>query len=224
MPHAVTRATPRSREEYWRARTRDFDTAHPRLCVIRDLIESLPSPPASLLDVGCGRGTLGRLLPTSIEYFGIDIALQHFGDQPNPDHFQVVDLERSPEAFGDTRFEAVVCSGVLEYIADTDNVLRFLRTKVAPPGHLILSFTNRQHYRDLAAWLTGRHRAYKDPHVNFTLIPELVRAVQAHGFGILTHRTLTLSHRSLPVLGRFRCFPLNVFARQYVFLCSSMDH
>lgn len=56
-------------------------------------------------------------------------------------------------------------------------------------------------------------RAYKDPHVNFMFIPELISALRLHGFDIRRHRTLTLSHRPLPVLGRFRRFPWCVLAR-----------
>jgi predicted TPR repeat methyltransferase len=219
MLHMITGGTPKSREEYWRVRTQAFNTPHRRLCVIRDLIHSLPMTPATLLDVGCGSCTLRSLLPAEIEYFGVDLTPRCFADQRNADHFEAVDLDQSPAAFGSARFDAVVCSGVLEYIAHPDDFFCFLRKKVSPSGHLILSFTNRQHYRDLWGWVTGRQRQYKDPHVNFMLIPQLVSALRTHGFEILRHHALTLSHRSLPVLGRFRRFPLSVLARQYIFLC-----
>jgi SAM-dependent methyltransferase len=223
MLRMFTGGTPKSREEYWRVRTQAFNTPHRRLCAIRDLILTFPKPPATLLDVGCGRGTLKSLLPSSIEYFGLDLTAAALEGGLDARHFQVVDLDRSPEAFGREQFDTVVCSGAMEYIAHTHRFLSFLREKVSPAGHLILSFTNRQHYRDLWGWVTGRRRQYKDPHVNFMLIPQLVSELRAHGFVILGHDTLTLSHRPLPLLGRFWRFPLNVFARQYIFVCANPE-
>jgi len=84
-----------------------------------------------VLDVGCDRALLRQLLP-GIEYFGIDV-----GGTPD----RIVDLERENGVpFPDDSFDCVVCSDVLEHVANCHHVFDEL-VRVARK-HVVLSLPN----------------------------------------------------------------------------------
>lgn len=204
---------------YWNRRAQDFGRIHPRLRQVRDLVEAAPRPVTTLLDIGCGPATLRSVLPRAIDYFGVDIAEEVIRALDDPSHFEVVDLNETRICFDGKRFDAVVCSGIFEYIREPGPFLDFVRDTLAPSGYLILTFTNHQHYHDRLRWFGRTFTGYSDPHANFLLIPEVVSLLRARGFVILRHRSTTWHQRSHPLLARFLRFPLNVLNREYLFLC-----
>jgi SAM-dependent methyltransferase len=91
-----------------------------------------------LLDVGCDRAHLRRLIP-SLDYVGIDI-----GGEPD----RVVNLERERIPFPDASFDAVVCSDVLEHL---DNLhVNFGELMRVCRGHAVISLPNN--------WANARRR------------------------------------------------------------------
>jgi SAM-dependent methyltransferase len=95
----------------------------------------------SLLDIGCGPGALGRLLPENVHYFGIDIAIH----DPAP-NFLELDILEHPISFGDQRFDIVIAEGVFEYLGDRQSqkfseISQLLRDD----GTFVLSYTNFGH-------------------------------------------------------------------------------
>lgn len=211
-----------STSAYWNVRGPEFDTVHPRLQLIGRLIGELPGV-RTMLDVGCGPAAMRRVVPPGIEYFGIDIASDVIAGLDDPAHFQVVNLDTVDGCFDDRRFDLVVCSGVFEYINDRERFMRLLRRKAAPGGHLILSFTNHQHLKDGLRWLHGRYTGYRDPHVNFMLVPAVRRLLADSGWTVLRYRSITKHGVEHPLLARFTRFPMNVLNRQYIFVCRRAD-
>jgi SAM-dependent methyltransferase len=203
-----------ARQEYWNARTRDFTQPHARLRLIRRLIDGLPPRIKNILDVGCGGAGLKTLLPDTLEYFGVDIAADVINAQHDPKHFQVADLESAYQLFGGRTFDLVVCSGICEYINNWNRFMRLVRRSTVADGFLILTFTNRQHYSELI-----QHKRSPDPHVNFMLIPQMIASLRQHRFALLRYSSMSVRGTTLPVLGRFVSTPLNLFNRQYLFVC-----
>ncbi len=78
--------------------------------IVRKLTQSRK---CSLLDVGCGPATLMRLLPPSVQYHGIDIAIH----DPAPNLLEADFLE-APIAFKDKKFDIVLAQGVFEYVGE----------------------------------------------------------------------------------------------------------
>jgi SAM-dependent methyltransferase len=84
-----------------------------------------------VLDVGCDRALLRQLVP-GVDYFGIDV-----GGTPD----RVVDLEQENGVpFPDASFDCVVCSDVLEHLANCHHVFDEL-VRVAR-RHVVLSLPN----------------------------------------------------------------------------------
>ena len=95
----------------------------------------------TLLDVGCGPGTLMRLLPTNIEYFGIDVALHTTA--PN---FIEADIAREPIAFNGKRFDLVTALGLFEYVEDSQSQkFADVAELLEPGGKFVLTYTNFGH-------------------------------------------------------------------------------
>lgn len=95
----------------------------------------------TLLDVGCGPGTLMKLLPANVEYFGIDIALHTTA--PN---FIEADIAREPIAFNGKHFDLVTALGLFEYVDDSQSQkFADVAELLEPDGKFLLTYTNFGH-------------------------------------------------------------------------------
>jgi SAM-dependent methyltransferase len=110
--------------------------------IIRKLV---PDKETTLLDIGCGPGTLMRLLPENVHYYGLDIAIQ----EPAP-NLRELDILENPISFDNRRFDFVVAQGVFEYLADRQSqkfseISRLLQDG----GWFLTTYTNFGHRKSL---------------------------------------------------------------------------
>lgn len=216
---SATPLTAAAIQEHWNDRARAFGTPHARLRAIANLVASLPGGPGTLLDLGCGPATLGSMLPSGTDYFGVDIVGDVMPVETSPDHFAVADLNRGEEPFPSRRFDVVVVSGMFEYIRDPSAFINLLARKVRPGGHLILTYMNRRNYRELRERMVGRVYSYPDPHLNFIPVMRAVALLRANRFAIMRTSMITSDYRLLPAKPILWHFPLNIIARQFLFVC-----
>jgi SAM-dependent methyltransferase len=101
-----------------------------------------------LLDVGCGPGTLGRLMPPSVHYHGIDIAIP----DPAPNLIEM-DIIDSPINFRDMRFDLVVAQGMFEYVGEFQSQkFAEIRDLLKSDGKFILTYQNFAHRQQEIYW------------------------------------------------------------------------
>jgi ubiquinone/menaquinone biosynthesis C-methylase UbiE len=159
-----------------------------------------------VLDYGCGPGRLSHLLARSgFRVRGLDISEGMIAQARKLDR-QGLDLQF--EAIGAAAaplepesFDAIVCSSVIEYVPDPDEVLREFRRALRRSGVLIISYANRS-----SLW-----RRYWDENNNPMYAPHNhswhwrgFRALLArHGF----RKTIGPKFYESPFDGR-RCAPL----------------
>lgn len=156
------------------------------------VFERVPFSAKSVLDVGCGDGTLGRALKQRAECAVTGIT----GSQEECRRAKSVldavvhaDLEDiDPTALG--TFDAIVCSHVLEHLRDPGRLLARLRGNLAPGGLLIVALPNPMLWRQRLAFMAGRFRYTQggimdDTHLRFFDWATARQLVAAAGYHVL---------------------------------------
>ena len=112
----------------------------------------------TVLDVGCGEGTLGQILDEKYETVGVDISNEAL--QLANDHYDTtrqVNIEKEDlSSVVDTDFDAVVCLELLEHVFQPDGVLQNIRSVISEGGLLISSFPNFVFWEYRLDMLRGR--------------------------------------------------------------------
>ena len=141
-------------ERNWQARLGKLRDVVRQEMVARQLAQELPAPPVGVIDLGCGQGTQAlRLARRGYDVTGVDASadlLARFGrdlaaepagvrGRVSAEHGLIEDYaERAKE----DSFPAVLCHGVLMYLADPEPVLRAIAALAAPGGVVSLLVRN----------------------------------------------------------------------------------
>jgi len=137
------------KKDFWAQENLKYSQPHFRMEKVARVVNQIAGGrECELLDVGCGPATLGRLLDSSVRYYGIDIAIH----DPVPNLLQM-DFVESPIRFGEKKFDLVVAQGVFEYIGKFQNqkfaeIARLLK----PDGRFIVSYVNFDHRNRNIYW------------------------------------------------------------------------
>ena len=120
--------------------------------VARFVLEQLPPPPASVLEVGCGQGELARELERAgYRVVAID------PEAPAGPIFRAVRLEEFDEA---GPFDAVVASLSLHHISDLGAAVAKIAALLAPEGVFVLNEWDRDRFaRATAHWYFHQRQA-----------------------------------------------------------------
>lgn len=125
-------------QSYYRANVTWVDDRIPRLDLIADMVVSFA--PARVLDLGCGRGQLIKMLVArhGAEYTGLDAA-----PAVKTAGWAYVCGDLTAELpFADGVFDLVVAGEVIEHVPHPDDLLRQIRRVLSPGGHLVISTPN----------------------------------------------------------------------------------
>jgi SAM-dependent methyltransferase len=102
------------RKDFWSEENLNFSKPWYRLEKSARIIKRLArGRECTLLDIGCGPATLMRLLPSNVQYHGIDIAIH----DPAPNLIEA-DIVESPIGFHGKRFDIVIAQGIFEYVGN----------------------------------------------------------------------------------------------------------
>jgi SAM-dependent methyltransferase len=128
--------------DFWRQENLKFAEPWYRLEKCARILDRVAQgKPRSLLDVGCGPGTLQHLIPRNIDYYGIDIAIQN----PGPNLLEL-DILDAPISFRGKRFDLVIASGVFEYLGEYQcQKFQEIAEVLEHDGTFIVSYTNFSH-------------------------------------------------------------------------------
>lgn len=124
------------------------------------LFQRLPRSARRLLDVGCGDGTLGRAIKA--EWAATVVGITHSEEEAararsGLDQVVVADLETyDPAPLG--KFDAVVCSHVLEHLSRPERWLKALQACFAAGGTLVVALPNVLFWRQRLRFLRGHFR------------------------------------------------------------------
>jgi SAM-dependent methyltransferase len=142
------------REGRWQARLGKLRDVVRQELVARQLSAELPPPPGRVIDLGCGQGTQAlRLARRGYEVTGVDASAellarfeQDLAAEPAEVRARVrvqrALIENFPERTGASSATAVLCHGVLMYLADPDPVLAVIAGLTEPGGMVSLLVRN----------------------------------------------------------------------------------
>jgi SAM-dependent methyltransferase len=130
------------KKDFWAKENLNFSTPHFRMRKVARVVRRLArGRECDLLDVGCGPGALGTVLPPNLHYYGIDISI------PVPaQNFLEMDILETPIGFHGRRFDFVVAQGMFEYVGDYQSEkFAEIATILKPDGRFVLTYTNFNH-------------------------------------------------------------------------------
>jgi SAM-dependent methyltransferase len=149
--------------DYWQGRVYQDPDHHFAQKITRrkayafEIISKLPPlEQGSALDIGCGAGYyLNELVDRGFDVFGLDNSpemlkksrelLERKG-RASAVHLSLGDVEQLP--FEDSRFDLVLCMGVLDYLLTDDIALSEISRIMKPGAHLLVSISNQWNLSD----------------------------------------------------------------------------
>jgi SAM-dependent methyltransferase len=136
-------------KDFWSRENLKFSEPHYRMRKAARIITRISQGrPRTLLDVGCGPAALRGLLPPSIQYYGIDMAIH----DPAPNLLET-DLLAAPIRFGDKRFDIIIAQGVFEYFGEFQSQkFAELAELLNEGGTFIVTYWNYAHRNKKVYW------------------------------------------------------------------------
>jgi SAM-dependent methyltransferase len=164
-----------------------------------ELSRSAFLPQGDLLDFGCGPGRLSILLAgAGFRVLGVDISLRMIAEAQSLHRLDLpirfVPITDTHQMLTPAAYDGIVCSSVIEYVADTDDLLQGFRRALRASGSLLISFANRA---SVFRWYSER-----------TAHPNPMREAQHHVWTWAEFRALLIRNGFEPVTGpRFFDWP-----------------
>ncbi|MCS7286650.1 MAG: class I SAM-dependent methyltransferase [Anaerolineae bacterium] len=133
----------KDRQEYYRALYRTLKPGwKPSTEVYQEIVASYLGPGVRVLDLGCGRGgIMERLHPRTALTVGVDYDWASLREHRAPAIFRIqARAEILPFLSGS--FDLVICSWVLEHLAEPEKTFREIARVLKPGGHFIFLTPN----------------------------------------------------------------------------------
>jgi 2-polyprenyl-3-methyl-5-hydroxy-6-metoxy-1,4-benzoquinol methylase len=150
-----------------------------------------------VLDLGCGNGAMSHYLQSQgfsvvgcdADRGGVELALKvNSGAE-----FKLASVYESPDALGETDFDAVISTEVIEHLFLPAALPRFARLVLKPGGHLIVTTPYHGYVKNLLIGLAGKwdshHTAlWEGGHIKFWSFRSLSALFQANGFDVVAFK------------------------------------
>ena len=171
----------------------------------QDIIDALPRPIGSVLDVGCGSGGVGaglrdagatRLTGIELVPAQAELARAHY------DEVVAAPVEDALEQL-EGPFDTVLCLDVLEHLVDPERVMRDLRGIAASGARLQVSLPNARHVSLMKDLVLKGTFGYTDwghrdrTHLRWFTRRDIVEAMERAGWAVqrISHPELRRSRR-----------------------------
>lgn len=139
-----------------------------------------------ILDYGCGPGRISRLLANEGFYVtGVDPSVQMINvarKQPNSQREIIFNLLDADTKFEEGAYDAIVCSSVIEYVKDSDALLRRFHAALKLNAVLVISYANRNSFWGLYTKLRNPGAPHRSFQNNLWTFRDARRVLTSCGF------------------------------------------
>jgi GT2 family glycosyltransferase/ubiquinone/menaquinone biosynthesis C-methylase UbiE len=159
-----------------------------------DLLPLVPQEAKVILDIGCGRGLMGKALKernNSITVWGIEIDSEAAQEaQKNLDYCLVADLEKLVEnGLNLPQFDCIIFADILEHLRDPWSVLKRFATYLHSSGRIVCSLPNIRHYKIIKdilrdRWQYREEGILDETHLRFFSLASIKRIFALGGYEI----------------------------------------
>jgi O-antigen biosynthesis protein len=126
-----------------------------------EIIEAIPAGCVTVLDVGCGKGTLGRWLKEQgvRAVYGVELSAAA-GEEAKRwlDEVIIGNVEQTPLPFPAGSVDCIICADVLEHTANPWAVVAALKKLLKPGGCLVAGIPNVGFHRNIRKMIRGEWR------------------------------------------------------------------
>jgi 2-polyprenyl-3-methyl-5-hydroxy-6-metoxy-1,4-benzoquinol methylase len=142
------------------------------------------------LDIGCGAGGFGRQL-SAAEIWGVEPSAEACAEAST--HYSRVFNMTYADAESEipnARFDLIICNDVIEHIADHEQFLTSVRSKLASNGYLVGSVPNVRYFENLCRVVWRGEWEYSDSgildrtHLRFFTQSSLRKYLEGGGFSL----------------------------------------
>ena len=150
----------------------------------------------NLLDIGCGDGSISiplvksHIRATLLDFSSNMTALARSRVPPDiAGQVEVRNEDFMEASFGATRFDLIICLGVLAHVNSAEEFIEKLASLLTPGGHLIFEFTDTRHFGGRLARLRGCVRELVAPprfSVNLFSFKRIESLLKGRGFRLVS--------------------------------------
>ena len=199
----------------------------------REIALLVPHDARRILDVGCGRGSLGAVLKQQApgrHVTGIEVKPEIAHDAGRVlDRVITGDIQSLDASSLAGPYDCIICADVLEHLRDPAAALQRLRAHLAPSGLLVCSIPNIRHYTAIIRLVT-RGWSYDDfglfdrTHLRFFSRQSMIQMLTDGGFVVVRTAPRIIASRKMRALNRLAGGSLEEFlALQYLLTARPSD-
>jgi 2-polyprenyl-3-methyl-5-hydroxy-6-metoxy-1,4-benzoquinol methylase len=169
----------------------------------------VPTSAVTILDVGCGKGALGKLLKeqqSERKVYGIEYVPDIAESARRVlDDVQAGDLQSMTLHYPRAFFDCMVFADILEHLADPLAVLRNLAPHLKPDGRVVCSIPNVRHYTSflkiLSGWEYDDYGLFDRTHLRFFSLKTMKQLLSDTGFVVEHYEPRIVASRKMRVAG-----------------------
>jgi len=174
-----------------------------------EIIELIEKESKLILDVGCGKGYLGRELKNiypqckviGIEY-NDEIAKQA---KLNIDDVYVGDVQNMNLNLDKSTLDAIIFADILEHIIDPSSVLIRLKQYLKNGGYIIASIPNMRHYTVIMrlikrGWMYDEYGHFDKTHIRFFSLHSMIQLIKDAGYMIELIKPRIVASKKMKIL------------------------
>lgn len=171
--------------------------------------ELFPKKAKTVLDVGCGKGTMSSELKEkyNLEVWGVEFMEKEAEIARNKLDYVINDsIENGIKQLPDNYFDVIYFNDVLEHLPNPNKVLEIIKPKLSADGKIISSIPNVRYHKVFQQYIFKKNWKYEREgvmdftHLRFFTTNSIKDMYRDAGYDILCHKGINKTKSIMPYL------------------------